>query len=136
MVERHDWAFSERLWRDWSPGWDLPEEELRIVKRALAQPGVKKAALAYYRSMFGFAGPAARATRRLLGAEIPVPTLALTGALDGCMDTRMHDVAMRDEDFPAGFKMVRIRDAGHFLHQEKPEETNRVLLDWLVAHRK
>ncbi len=58
-----------------------------------------------------------------------------TGALDGCMDTRMHDVAMRDEDFPAGFKMVRIRDAGHFLHQEKPEETNRVLLDWLLVHR-
>lgn len=131
VVERNDWAFIERLWRDWSPGWDLPEEELRIVKRALAQPGVKKAALAYYRSMFGFAGRAARATRRLLGAKIPVPTLALTGALDGCMDTRLHDVAMRDEDFPAGFKMVRIRDAGHFLHQEKPEEVNRLLLGWL-----
>jgi len=135
VVERNDWAFIERLWRDWSPGWELPEEEVRIVKRALAQPGVKKAALAYYRSMFGFAGAAARETRRLLGGEIPVPTLALTGALDGCMDTRMHDVAMRDEDFPAGFKMVRIRDAGHFLHQEKPGEINRVLLDWLAAHR-
>ena len=133
VLERNDWAFIERLWRDWSPGWELPEEELRIVKRAFAEPGVKKAALAYYRSAFGFFSDAARETNRLLGGEILVPTLALTGALDGCMDTRLHDIAMRDEDFPAGVETVRIDGAGHFLHQEKPDEVNRVLLDWLES---
>jgi pimeloyl-ACP methyl ester carboxylesterase len=61
-----------------------------------------------------------------------VPTLGLTGALDGCMDTRMHDVAMSKQDFPAGLEVVRIEQAGHFLHQERPDEINRILLDWLT----
>jgi len=131
VLEARDWAFIEKLWRDWSPGWELPAEELVTVKETLGQPGVKKAALAYYRSMFDFRTPAARETARLLESPIRVPTLALTGALDGCMDTRLHDLAMKPEDFPAGFRVTRVFDAGHFLHQEKPEEVNRILLDWL-----
>lgn len=131
VVEARDWALIEKLWRDWSPGWELPEAELRSVKDALAQPGVKRAALAYYRGMFGL-GAAARESTRLLSAPIRVPTLALTGALDGCMDTRLHDLAMCEEDFPLGFEVMRFEDAGHFLHQERPEALNRVLLDWLA----
>ena len=42
-------------------------------------------------------------------ARIEVPTLALTGALDGCMDTRLHDTAMRPADFPRGLRVERIR---------------------------
>ena len=131
VVEARDWAFIEKLWRDWSPGWTAPAEEMAAVKRTLAQPGVKKAALSYYRDAFSFLSSAARETRTLLMSEIPVPTLALTGALDGCMDTRMHDIAMRKEDFPAGLELARVEGAGHFLHQEKPDEINRRLLDWL-----
>jgi pimeloyl-ACP methyl ester carboxylesterase len=130
-VQARDWAFIERLWRDWSPGWELPAEELADVKRTLAQPGAKRAALAYYRTLLDQRSEAARETTRLLSEKIPVPTLALTGALDGCMDTRLHDLAMDKADFPAGLEVVRIEDAGHFLHQEKPEEVNRLLLDWL-----
>jgi pimeloyl-ACP methyl ester carboxylesterase len=131
VVEARDWAFIEKLWRDWSPGWTAPAEELAAVKRTLAQPGVKKAALSYYRDAFSFLSSAARETRSLLNSEIPVPTRAFTGALDGCMDTRMHDIAMRKEDFPAGLEVARVQGAGHFLHQEKPDEINRQLLDWL-----
>jgi pimeloyl-ACP methyl ester carboxylesterase len=93
--------------------------------------GVKQAALAYYRSMLDVRSPAAKQTARLLESQIHVPTLALTGALDGCMDTRLHDLVMKQEDFPAGLRVTRIDGAGHFLHQEKPEEVNRILLDWL-----
>ena len=133
VVERNDWAFVERLWRDWSPGWKLPTRELDTVKRCLAAPGVKRAALGYYRAMFGLPNQASRDTRRLLSGEIPVATLALTGARDGCMDTRLHDVAMHEADFPAGLQVTRIEDAGHFLHQEKPDEVNALLLDWLAG---
>ena len=131
-VEARDWALIEKLWRDWSPGWALPADELAAVKRTLAQPGVKRAALAYYRAMFDLRSPAAKQTAQLFDAKIQVPTLALTGALDGCMDTRLHDLALDASDFPAGLQMTRLEDAGHFLHQEKPDEVNRLLLDWLA----
>ncbi|HKJ25987.1 MAG TPA: alpha/beta hydrolase, partial [Myxococcota bacterium] len=71
-------------------------------------------------------------TARLLSSPIPVRTLALTGALDGCMDSRLHDLTMKAEDFPEGFEVVRVAGAGHFLHQEKPDDVNRLLLDWLA----
>jgi len=132
VVERDDWAFIARLWRDWSPGWTPPPEELASVKRTLAAPGVKKAALGYYRAMFSLGGAAAKETARLLSSPIPVRTLALTGALDGCMDTRLHDLTMKAEDFPEGFEVARVEGAGHFLHQENPDLVNRLLLDWIA----
>jgi pimeloyl-ACP methyl ester carboxylesterase len=131
LVQARDWAFIEKLWRDWSPGWELPAEELVSVKETLAQPGVKSAALGYYRAAFDFRSPAAKQTTRLLESQIDVRTLALTGALDGCMDTRLHDLALQQEDFPAGLGVVRIEGAGHFLHQEKPQEVNPILIEWL-----
>ena len=132
VVEARDWAFIEKLWRDWSPGWALPDDELAAVKRTLAQPGVKRAALAYYRAIADRRSEAAKETERLLSSAIPVRTLALTGALDGCMDTRLHDLAIAKEDFPAGVEVVRVERAGHFLHQERPDEVNRLLLAWLA----
>ncbi len=131
VVERRDWRFIERLWRDWSPTWELPADELANVKQTFAQPGVKKAALAYYRAMLDPFSEAARQTERLLSTPIQVRTLATTGALDGCMDTRLHDIAMLEEDFPAGLQVVRFDDAGHFVHQEVPDDFNRVLLEWI-----
>jgi pimeloyl-ACP methyl ester carboxylesterase len=132
-IARRDWAFVERLWRDWSPGWQLPLGELEAIKATFRQPGVLGAALGYYRSMFDLRSRSAREAQARMARPIEVPTLALTGALDGCMDTRLHDSAMRNVDFAGGLRVVRIEQAGHFLHQEKPDEVNRVLLDWLGA---
>jgi esterase len=28
-------------------------------------------------------------------------------------------------------ELVRVPDTGHFLHMEKPDEVNRILLEWL-----
>jgi pimeloyl-ACP methyl ester carboxylesterase len=134
-VEERGWALIRKLWRDWSPGWELPPEEWAQLVATFEQPGVKKAALAYYRSMAGRSSEAAQRTRELLSGPFPVRTLALTGALDGCMDTRMHDLVMHDADFPRGLDVVRVEEAGHFLHQERPEEVNRILLEWLEPLR-
>jgi len=130
-VEAGDWALIDKLWRDWSPGWDPGDDERRALKRTLGRPGVKSAALGYYRAMFESKTEAARRTRELSEAKINVPTLAFTGALDGCIDTRLYDYAMVDEDFPAGLEVFRMEGAGHFLHQEKPDDFNALLIDWL-----
>lgn len=133
-LARDDFAFVEKLWRDWSPGWAWPPDEMAALKQTLRQPGVARAVLGYYRAIADFFSAAGRATQRLQMAKIRVPTLALTGERDGCMDTRLHDDLMRAADFPAGVEVARVAGAGHFLHQEAPEAVNERLLAWLRRH--
>jgi len=127
VLSKDDWALVDQLWRAWSPDYELPESERRALKQVLSQPGVKRAALSYYRSL-----PRAwfdPASRSLLFKPIEAPTLTVTGAHDGCMDTRLFEALMRPKDFPAGLNIARIADAGHFPHLERPEQVNRLLLD-------
>jgi pimeloyl-ACP methyl ester carboxylesterase len=131
-VERDDWSLIKRLWKNWSPGFALPEEEWESLRATFAAPGVKQAMLGYYRQnvspgiMLGL-----KKTEATALTTVPVRTLAITGADDGCIDTRLYDHVFLDEDFPNGFRVERIQNAGHFTHQEKPEEVNRLILDWL-----
>ncbi len=132
-VERNDWALIKRLWKNWSPDFDLPEEEWGNLRTTFAAQGVKKAMLSYYRQnvspsiMLGW-----KKTEAADLTTVPVRTLAITGADDGCMDTRLYDHVFLEEDFPNGIRVERISDAGHFVHQEKPDEVNRLILDWLA----
>lgn len=130
-LRRDDFAMLEKLWRDWSPGWAPPEEEMRLLRRTFRQPGVLKSALRYYRAALDPISRAASESRRLAFSPITVPTLAITGETDGCVDTRLFDEVMRGADFPRGLKVRRIRNAGHFVHQEQPQEVNGLLLEWL-----
>lgn len=132
-VARNDFAFIERLWRDWSPGWDWEPTEMEALKKTFRQPGVAWSALAYYRAMLNPFLEDSKRVRELTRAETHVPTLAVTGALDGCMDTRIFD-HLDPALYPKGVRTERIEGAGHFVHQEKPEEFNRLLLDWLRAN--
>ncbi len=134
VLRQGDFALVERLWRDWSPGYQQPAEELRLLKRTLRQPGVAAAALGYYRAFFDPFSRATLASWRLARAPVSVPTLALTGAQDGCLDTRLHDACMRPEEFPRGVEVRRIAGAGHFLHLERPDAVNAAILAWLRKH--
>lgn len=132
VLERKDWSLIRRLWKNWSPGFELPEEEWAFLRATFAAPGVKKAMLSYYRQnaspsiMLGL-----KKTEASSLTTVPVKTLAITGADDGCIDTRLYNHTFFEEDFPKGFRVERIRNAGHFMHLEKPEEINRLLMDWL-----
>jgi len=134
VVERNDWALVKKLWKDWSPSFDLPEEEWANLRETFEAPGVKRAMLSYYRQnvspgiMLGF-----KKTEATSLTTVPVRTLAITGEEDGCMDTQLYDHVFLKEDFPNGFRVERIQGAGHFTHQEKPEEINRLILDWLKS---
>ena len=131
-VEYNDWALIKRLWRDWSPGFDLPAEEWGDLRQTFSATGVKKAMLAYYRqnASLGIMLGGKRAGINADRGAIPVRTLAITGENDGCVDTRLYDHVFLEEDFPMGVRVERINNAGHFAHQEKPDEINSLLLDW------
>ncbi len=133
-VARDDFAFLERLWRDWSPGWSWDPAEMDALKATFRQPGVLRAALGYYRAMFNPLLADSLALQRLARKPCSVPLLAITGATDGCMDTRLYDM-LDPALFPAGLRVERVAGGGHFAHQERPDEVNRLLIDWLAAAR-
>ncbi len=132
-LQYRDWALIRKLWRDWSPGYTLTPDEWESLRATFCAPGVTSAMLAYYRQNIGLAALLGLTKARPAGPTIvPVRTLALTGAQDGCIATEMYDVAMRQEDFPAGLKIMRIEKAGHFAHLERPNHVNDALLNWFA----
>jgi pimeloyl-ACP methyl ester carboxylesterase len=124
VVAAGDHAFLDRLWADWSPGYDAAED-LAAVKDALADPRNLDAAIAYYREPEpGLEdGGAAVATP-------PQPTLYLHGERDGCIDVRLvRDVA---QHLAPGSRFEALPGAGHFLHLERPGVVNERILRWIA----
>jgi pimeloyl-ACP methyl ester carboxylesterase len=150
LVAGDGMSFLDRLWHDWSPGYDAGEDLAR-VKESLRQPANLAAAIGYYRAV-GAAGepggsseapaglpgaaggPAEIADRyeaeqQAAGRRAPQPTLYLHGAADGCIGV---DLARGAERLLApSSRMVVIEDAGHFPHLEKPGQVNEHILAWI-----
>jgi len=131
-VSLDDHAFIDRLWADWSPGFDGSWDAAR-VKEALASPECLSAAIGYYRAMFSGPpdDPEAAAAQAAGGTVAPQPTLYLHGEADGCMGL---DTIGPVTDFLApGSEMAVISGAGHFLHVERPDEVNGHILRFLSS---
>jgi len=128
LCRANDFAFIESLWKLWSPAYD-DRAHVTQIKRMLAEPGALRASLAYYRAMFrkSMADPALEDVRQRLADPITVPTRVLCGSRDmrGEMLPRQGDLFANDYEWSI------VEGAGHFLHREKPDEVNRLLLDWL-----
>jgi pimeloyl-ACP methyl ester carboxylesterase len=129
-VSLDDYAFIDRLWADWSPGFDASWDAAR-VKEALASPGNLAAAIGYYRAMFAGppADPAAAAAQAAGGTAPRQPTLYLHGADDGCMG--IDSIGPVADFLAPGSEMVVVEGAGHFLHLEQPGLVNERIVEFL-----
>ena len=129
VVRARDFRFIERLWKRWSPGFDPGAdyfEELKLCLRS-SMP----APLKHYRAMASL--KVTREMREIVAAgPILVPTMYLHGERDGCVVAGMADD--QEEHFSALFEMVKLADAGHFLHLERPAEVNEAILRWFEGH--
>jgi pimeloyl-ACP methyl ester carboxylesterase len=128
VVAADDMSFLERLWRDWSPGHD-PTEDVAFVKESLREPAHLKAAIDYYRPPS--AVPSAYEAEERAARQRPEqPTLFIYGADDGCI--RAELVGEAGDALAPGSRSLRIPDAGHFPHLEKPVEVNEHIVAWLT----
>lgn len=134
VVRRDDFAFIDRLWRDWSPGWSWTPAAMAPVKETFRQPGVPAAALGYYRHLFRWFAASNRRTRAAIARPVTMPALVLHGQTDGCMDARLPAAAVQAARFEAGVRLAIVPGAGHFLHREQPERVNAALLEFLAAN--
>jgi pimeloyl-ACP methyl ester carboxylesterase len=142
LVASDQMSFLDRLWHDWSPGYEAGEDLAR-VKESLREPANLAAAIGYYRA----AGPAGSpggswgaagapgtvglyaAEEQAAGRQAPQPTLYLHGAADGCIRVELARGAERL--LAPSSRIAVIENAGHFLHLEKPAEVNEHILTWI-----
>jgi pimeloyl-ACP methyl ester carboxylesterase len=132
-VPINDFAFIDRLWREWSPGYSLPAPERAALMEMLRQPGVLSQTLAYYRQLFAPPSddPAEQAIETLASGVIEAPSLYLHGAEDGCMSADLSEGM--EAVFKNGLQRIVLPGVGHFLHLEQPEEVAGRIVDFLKA---
>ena len=64
---------------------------------------------------------------------MPIPTLYLHGADDGCMGVEITDRAALDGLLPDGSEVRIVPASGHFLQLERPAEVNALILEFLAT---
>lgn len=133
VVAADGMAFLDRLWADWSPGYDA-REALAAVKRSLADPANLAAAIDYYRA----AGPEEVdeddplvAESRALLKVAPQPTLYLHGERDGCIGVEF--AAEAAPFLGPGSVAETVSGAGHFPQLEQPAAVNARILEFVSA---
>lgn len=129
LTER-EFLLVELLWGLWSPDWDWPDERMASVTGTLGDGATVEHALQYYRDMVN-GSMKGLATRGLPDAvpddPFETPALVLAGADDGCIAPALFERA--GDSFETA-RVAEIRDAGHFMHCERPA----VVADELSAH--
>jgi len=134
-VQANDFAVIDKLWSDWSPSFEPPDGYLKALKETLASPGSLDAAIGYYRHLLN----PFHQDRRLADVEaagtgwVPIPTLYLHGADDGCIGADMVFPDEMQAFFPEGLEVDVLPGLGHFLHLEDPSGVNRRIVEFLQA---
>lgn len=128
---RDDAELVGKLLHDWS-GPDWPDERTeRLVRKAVQIPGVAHSALEYHRWLIrSQARPDGIRYAHRMRTPIHAATLQVHGALDTC--TLPASAQGSGRYVKAPYRWTLIEGAGHFPHQERPEEFDARLLDWLA----
>ena len=134
VVAADGMTFLDRLWQDWSPGYDAAKDLAR-VKESLRQPENLQAAISYYRDPVLDATPGAvvpyAAEEEAASRQAQQPTLYLHGSVDGCIGVEL--VRGAERHLAPGSRMIVVEGAGHFPHLEQPEEVNEHILAWATG---
>jgi len=122
-----DFRSLRELIRRWSPHWNFTEEEFAPLKSGFSDPVRLRAALAYYRDLpKTLINPE---NYSLIFNKLPVPARVICGTDDGCIGAEMF----KDQAycFGAGYELVIMQGAGHFMQCEQPEQFARHVLEFL-----
>lgn len=107
----------------------MPDDLVQLYRRQACEPGALAAMVNYYRA--ALRGGGAMRQRRLGYPTISIPTLVIWGLQDHALGHQNLDGL---NDVVSDLTMVRIADAGHFVHEDKPEQVTREMLIWLQHH--
>ena len=120
------WAIGRMLRAAAANDTAFDAEDIERYRDAMSRPGALRAALTYYRRL---PGQARRLGRLPNEGVVQAPTLVIWGQHDRALGV---DLARGLEPWVPDLT-VHVLDCGHWSQQERPEEVNRLLLDFLSA---
>ena len=109
----------------------MPDDLIQLYQRQACEPGALTAMLNYYRA--ALRGGGALRQRRFGYPPVPVPTLVIWGVQDQALVSENLDGL---NEFVDDLTVVRFADAGHFVHEDKPELVTHDMLMWLQHHER
>lgn len=125
-VKAADFALVDLLWRRWSPGYRLDDDQRRALHDCLRAS--MPAPIEYYRAM-----AQTRPSRSSpLLQPIATPLLHLQGADDGCVAPSAGRGQQRF--FHGPFASEIVPDVGHFMQLEAPDQVAARAIAWLAQH--
>lgn len=132
LLAANDFALVDRLWAQWSPGYD-GAEDVGWLRESLGDPANLHAALGYYRAALGngLVDPALADIQAAAGAVPPQPTLYLHGRDDGCVGADVAESAAAMTADRTDVTVEVLDGCGHFLHLERPDDVNDRILEFL-----
>jgi pimeloyl-ACP methyl ester carboxylesterase len=129
VVAADNMAFLDRLWADWSPGYDATVD-LQYVKRSLSDPARVKAAIDYYRAPRASSACTYQLEQAALERQPQQPTLFLYGPNDGCVDPKFSRLAIHE--LASSSQVREIESTGHFPQLEAPDQVNEAIVAWVT----
>ena len=125
LFQRNDWYLARELLHGGG-------EEFDVYLASLSEPGALTAAFNWYRANV----PLDRLITTGAGPQlppVPAPTMGIFGTADLYLT---EDAMVRSASKVTGqWRYERLEGAGHFIPLERPDELNRLLLDFLPTTR-
>jgi pimeloyl-ACP methyl ester carboxylesterase len=127
-LRENDFALVDYLWRHWSSA-QPDQEHIARVKKTLNEPGVVEAALGYYRGLVKI--PSAKPHfYEQITKNTKAPMLVVYGG-----DDPARALSENEREFYDGpYRREIVAGAGHFVHRERPDELNRLVLEWFGSN--
>ena len=123
-LDRNRHAFCKLLWQQWSPNWHFDDATYDRTAASFDNPDFVAVVIHSYRHRYGIVpgDPAVEDSERRLAAlpPITVPTVALHGAANGVLPTRV--AGPQDRYFSAAYEHRVIPVVGHNVPQEAPRD--------------
>lgn len=136
-MTRDDGAEIETLMRARTgPAWQATADFVETVgyqRRAMQIPGAAHCALEYQRwAVRSQLRPEGRRFMRAMDQPLGVPSLHLRGAQDPYV---LADAVAESRRWARDGRFVTLAAAGHFTHEESPDEVNDLLAEFLTRSR-